>query len=130
MNIQGIQPNLQTDIVGKKNAIPPRTAFSKVMEEVKAHEQNIRNQSADPGQASLSSSLSSMIGEGLVTYIKNWANTDQALERAMKKVGNEYRSVVELQRAVHQVSLHTEVMSRVGDSLSSSIRRVEQMGNS
>lgn len=127
MNIQVIQQNFQTDtVVGKKSSSQPQTAFSKVIDEVRANEQPVKSQSLDLAHTS----APSIIGEGLVTYIKNWANTDQALERAMKKVGTEYRSVVELQRSVHQLSLHTEMMSRVGESLSSSIRRVEQMGNS
>ena len=63
-------------------------------------------------------------------FMESWDSSEKKVEQNVKKVGKDFQELFNLQLEVHKLSLKTHLVSRVGDAVSSTIRRVQQMGAS
>ena len=61
---------------------------------------------------------------------RKWANIEQRSEAQLQKIPEGARSFVELQIAVDRLHLRTILLAKAGETLSGTIRQVQQMGNS
>lgn len=55
---------------------------------------------------------------------------DADFKLQLRKAPKEFRSVFELQRAAYRLNSSTELLSKAAESLSSSLKKIQQMGSS
>ncbi len=73
-----------------------------------------------------------LLGGG-IQYLENvvveWSQTRKEFSKAIDGVSPKYQRYLNLQLAVSDLHLQSEVISKVGEAFSSTIRKVQQMGS-
>ena len=64
----------------------------------------------------------------LVGYLQDWQSAAEAIQDKVSALPREVRDLVELQRSVHTLQLQTHLAAKAGETVSSTLRRVQQMG--
>lgn len=61
-------------------------------------------------------------------FVRNWKETSGSLETLSHRVPESFNALFELQKGMHRVQLQSSMVVKGGEALSSTLRRVQQMG--
>jgi thiaminase len=90
--------------------------FSDVLEQVGVESKNEKN------------TLTQLATDATVSFINEWNIANQSSIEMISKVSPEYKSYIELQLSVNKLNLQTQLLTKAGETVSNSIKRVQQMG--
>lgn len=80
-------------------------------------------------QAKQQENLSLRIGMQLSQFVKEFDAVQRHGERLAVQVPSSVRPMMQLQLLVNRLSLETQLLTRAGDAISSTVRQVQQMGS-
>lgn len=64
----------------------------------------------------------------LTTSMNTFSQVDVRTNLALQKLPPESRSFIEVQRSINQIQLRAELITKTGESISSSVKKLQQMG--
>ena len=65
----------------------------------------------------------------LDSHLRNWQAMDKQIESLSKKIPQDMIPLIKLQRMVHSLEFESQLITKVGDSVSGTLRRLQQFTN-
>ena len=72
---------------------------------------------------------SEAVKTGVVSFMKEWQQTERGFAQKIRKLAPEHRSFLELQLSVNKLHLRTELVTKAAENLSGTMKRLQQAGN-
>jgi len=85
----------------------------------------IENKSVLPSQSQVFQKIES----GLTEFSANWHRSQHLLNRKISQLPADQRELIQLQTEMSKLQLQTQLITVVGETVSSTVKRVQQMGN-
>ena len=77
-----------------------------------------------------SAGLNNKISGAFSDYIKTWNSTESSLGKRLNKLSPDNKNLIEMQIDINNFNLKTLFLTQCAEACNSTIKRVQQMGNS
>ena len=77
-----------------------------------------------------STNLRNKISGAFGDYIKTWNSTESSFEKRLNKLNPDNKNLIEMQIDINNFNLKTLFLTQCAEACSSTVKRVQQMGNS
>jgi len=118
--IQAIQTHGMSDASAPQNAKAERAALA----EKTSFKTALNLAAAD------SAGLNNKISGAFSDYIKTWNSTESSLGKRLNKLSPDNKNLIEMQIDINNFNLKTLFLTQCAEACNSTIKRVQQMGNS
>jgi hypothetical protein len=83
----------------------------------------------NPQLKSTGSSFQQVMEKNLNALQQSWNATNVKANNLVPKLPEEYRNLFELQQSVYKCHLQTEIVTKIGDSVQSTLKKLQSQGS-
>ena len=115
---------------GSSGAVSPDAqAFSKMLSLARDRASSAeRSSGQEAGQGMVTNVEFGQVQREIVNYLNDWRGVSQEIQDKVQGLPRQMKDLVELQMHVHTLQLQTNLATKAGETVSSTVRRVQQMG--
>lgn len=84
--------------------------------------------SLEPKPTQAPENLSGQVEKALELFTRDWSGAERSLGQQIKSLPKSGRSFIELQLTFHRLHMSSEMFSKASETVSSTLRRLQQMG--